>query len=393
MPPKTDVIIIGAGASGLMCALEAGKRGRKVMVLDHANKPGSKILISGGGSCNFTNYYVEPENFISRNPHFCKSAINRYTQWDFIEFINKHNISFHEREHGQQFCDGKASQIVDALVEECKQQGVVFKYKTEIESVVKTDAGFDITTDGGGLKCDSFVVATGGLSIPNIGASPFGYKIAEQFGIPVITPKAGLVPFTLHNQDKERFSDLSGIAVDAIVSLGGVSFRENVLFTHRGLSGPAILQLSSYWNPGETVEINLLPDCDLLEHLIELKDQGVKKVAHNVLGELLPNRLVDRLLDENLRNKSIQDLSNQDVSSIAEQFNCWQIKPNGTEGYRTAEVTVGGVDCDCVSSKTMESTEVKGLYFIGEVLDVTGWLGGFNLQWAWSSGWCAGQFV
>ena len=376
-----------------MCALEAGKRGRKVVVLDHAKKPGSKILISGGGSCNFTNYYVESENFLSSNPHFCKSAIKRYTQWDFIEFINKHNISFHEREHGQLFCDGKASQIVDALVEECKRYDVVFKYKAEIETVSKTDAGFDIETNSCGYKCQSLVVATGGLSIPNIGASSFGYKIAEQFGIPVISPKAGLVPFTLHSQDKERFSDLSGIAVDATVGLGDVSFRENVLFTHRGLSGPAILQLSSYWNPGETVEIDLLPDCDLLEHLKELKDQGVKKVVHNVLGELLPNRLVDRLLDENLRNKSIQDLSNQDVSSIAEQFNCWQIKPNGTEGYRTAEVTFGGVDCDCISSKTMESTDVKGLYFIGEVLDVTGWLGGYNLQWAWSSGWCAGQFV
>ncbi|THB73198.1 MAG: aminoacetone oxidase family FAD-binding enzyme, partial [Gammaproteobacteria bacterium] len=242
-----------------MCALEAGKRGRKVLVLDHAKKPGSKILISGGGSCNFANYYVEPENFICSNPHFCKSAINRYTQWDIIEFINRHNISFHEREHGQLFCDGKASQIVDALMLDCKQVGVVFEFGSEIEEIIRFDSSFVVKSSNKKYESESLVVATGGLSIPNIGASPFGYKIAEQFNIPIISPKAGLVPLTLHNQDKERFSDLSGIAVDATVGLKDVSFRENVLFTHRGLSGPAILQLSSYWNPGETVEIDLLP--------------------------------------------------------------------------------------------------------------------------------------
>lgn len=393
MKQKTDVIIIGAGASGLMCALEAGKRGRKVLVVDHAKKPGSKILVSGGGSCNFTNYYVEPENFISNNPHFCKSAINRYTQWDFIEFINKHNITFHEREHGQLFCDGKASQIVDAIMFECERVGVTFEFNSKIKEIALSDSGFLLKTPCGNHRCESLVIATGGLSIPTIGASPLGYKIAEQFNIPVIPPKAGLVPFTLHSEDKQSFAELSGIAVEAVISCGERAFRENILFTHRGLSGPAILQISSYWNQGDMIEINLLPDCELKNYLRNIKPQGVKKIVRNILGDLLPDRLVEKLLSTNLAAKSIQDISNQDIDEIAGLFNCWQIKPNGTEGYRTAEVTIGGVDCDYISSKTMESKNIKALYFIGEVLDVSGWLGGYNLQWAWSSGWCAGQVV
>ncbi len=416
MISKPNVIIIGAGASGLMCALEAGKRGRKVLVLDHTKKPGNKILVSGGGSCNFTNYYVEAENFICSNPHFCKSAISRYTQWDFIEFINKHQIAFHEREHGQLFCDGKARQIVDALMQECKQAGVTFEFGCEIESITQCTsatlsdlgASFSVKSTNKEYGCESLVVATGGLSIPTIGASPFGYKIAEQFEIPVIPPRAGLVPFTLHKEDKERLAELSGIAVDVQVSCGDTSvtcaessrsalsnptFRENILFTHRGLSGPAILQISSYWSPGELIEINLLPDHDLDMFLKDIKQQGIKKIVRNVLGEMLPQRLVEKLLDGGFAAKGLQDLSARDIKLIADKFNCWKIKPNGTEGYRTAEVTVGGVDCDHVSSKTMESKLVKGLYFIGEVLDVTGWLGGYNLQWAWSSGWCAGQVV
>ncbi len=393
MNDKVGVIIIGAGASGLMCALEAGKRGRKVLVLDHAKKPGNKILISGGGSCNFTNYYVESENFFSQNPHFCKSALSRYTQWDFLEFINKHDIAFHEREHGQLFCDGKASQIVDGFMQECKDAGVGFRFGCEVEGVEQNDSDFQVNTSDGQYSCESLVIATGGLSIPTIGASSFGYKVAEQFDIPMISPKAGLVPFTLQPEDKERFAELSGIAVEAVVSNKQQSFRENILFTHRGLSGPAILQISSYWNPGELVEINLLPDLDLQEMLQAAKQQNNKKIVRNLLADLLPKRVIEQLLDNGLAESKLQDLSSELIKHIANQFNHWQIKPNGTEGYRTAEVTVGGVDCDYVSSKTMESKQVKGLYFTGEVLDVTGWLGGYNLQWAWSSGWCAGQFV
>lgn len=390
---EQNVIIIGAGASGLMCALEAGKRGRKVLVLDHAKKPGNKILISGGGSCNFTNYYVEPENFLSNNPHFCKSALSRYAQWDFLEFINKHKIAFHEREHGQLFCDGKAAQIVDALMEECKEVGVKFRFDCEVNGIEKCDTVFSVDTGGDKYQSDSLVIATGGLSISTIGASSFGYKVAEQFDIPMIAPKAGLVPFTLQPEDKGRFAELSGIAVEAVVSNQQQSFRENILFTHRGLSGPVILQISSYWNPGELVEINLLPDLDLEEMLQETKQQNNKKIVRNLLADMLPKRLVEQLLDNGLAESKLQDLSNEHIKQIANQFNRWQIRPNGTEGYRTAEVTVGGIDCDNVSSKTMEAKAVKGLYFTGEVLDVTGWLGGYNLQWAWSSGWCAGQFV
>lgn len=393
MSSKVNVIIIGAGASGLMCALEAGKRGRKVLVLDHAKKPGNKILISGGGSCNFTNYYVEPENFFSQNLHFCKSALSRYTQWDFLEFINKHKIAFHEREHGQLFCDDKAAQIVDALMDECKQAGVGFRFGCEVGGVEKSDAGFVVDSSDGQYQSESLVVATGGLSIPTIGASSFGYKVAEQFDIPVVAPKAGLVPFTLQPEDKGRFAELSGIAVDAVVSNQQQSFRENILFTHRGLSGPAILQISSYWNPGELIEINLLPDLDLEKTLQDAKQQNNKKIVRNLLADMLPKRVVEQLLDNGLAESKLQDLSNEYIKQIANQFNRWQIRPNGTEGYRTAEVTVGGVDCDCISSKTMEANSVKGLYFTGEVLDITGWLGGYNLQWAWSSGWCAGQFV
>lgn len=390
---KTEVIILGAGASGLMCALEAGKRGRHVLVLDHAKKPGNKILISGGGSCNFTNYEVRPEHFLSQNPHFCKSALSRYTQWDFLAFINTHNIAFHEREHGQLFCDGSAAQIVDALMDECKKAGVGFRFGGEIKSVKQSDTRFVVDTSNGRYHSESLVVATGGPSFPTIGASSFGYKIAEQFHLPVIAPKAGLVPFTLQPEDKLRFAELSGIAVDAVVSNSNQTFRENLLFTHRGLSGPSILQMSSYWNAGEWVEIDLLPGQDLEAFLQEAKQQQNKKAVRNLIADLLPKRVVEQLLENGLAEAKLQELSNEQLKLIANQFHHWQIKPNGTEGYRTAEVTVGGVDCDSISSKKMEAKEVKGLYFTGEVLDVTGWLGGYNLQWAWSSGWCAGQFV
>jgi len=388
----TDVIIIGAGASGLMCAIEAGKRGRKVLVLDHANKAGKKILMSGGGRCNFTNYSIEPGNYISHNPHFCKSALSRYTQWDFLALIGRYQIPFHERDHGQLFCNESAKDILELLLAECDKAGVVVQLNTHIDSVERLTDLFHLKTNNGNFSCQSLVVATGGLSIPKMGATPLGYKIAEQFGIKVLPTRAGLVPFTLQPEDKEKFSALSGIAVPCVVSNNRQSFSENVLFTHRGLSGPAILQISSYWRAGEEVVINLLPQVNLETELKLKRQQKVKNKLKTILEGYLPKRLVSSFLPEDLLDLSLQDLSDKQIQRVADQLHCWTIKPNGTEGYRTAEVTSGGVDCDAVSSKTMESKQVQGLYFVGEVLDVTGWLGGYNFQWAWSSAWCAGQY-
>ncbi|WP_349431471.1 NAD(P)/FAD-dependent oxidoreductase [Methylomarinum sp. Ch1-1] len=389
-----EVVIIGAGAAGLMCAIEAGKRGRRVLVLDHANKAGKKILMSGGGRCNFTNYSVEPENYLSQNPHFCKSALSRYTQWDFLAFINRYQIPYHEREHGQLFCDRSAKDIVNMLLSECDHHGVEVRLRCKILKVQrKEQSGFSLTTDGGSIDAEKLVVATGGLSIPKMGATPFGYRLAEQFGISVIATRAGLVPFTWREEDKVKFAGLSGIAVPAVVSHAGKHFRENVLFTHRGLSGPAILQISSYWRSGETIEINLLPDLDLIEDLKKRRDRHANVKVKTLLTHVLPKRLVQALVNETLLELTLQNCADRHLKEIGAQLNHWVLKPNGTEGYRTAEVTVGGVDCNAVSSKTMESRRVQGLYFVGEVLDVTGWLGGYNFQWAWASGWCAGQFV
>ncbi|HEY8037251.1 MAG TPA: NAD(P)/FAD-dependent oxidoreductase [Methylobacter sp.] len=388
----TDVIIIGAGASGLMCAIEAGKRGRKVLVLDHANKAGKKILMSGGGRCNFTNYSIEPSNYVSHNPHFCKSALSRYTQWDFLALIGQYQIPFHERDHGQLFCDESANDILDMLLAECEKAGVIVQLNTRIDSVERLADRFHLKTGNGSFICQSLVVATGGLSIPKMGATPLGYKIAEQFGINVLPTSAGLVPFTLQPEDKEKFSALSGIAVLSVVSNKRQSFTENVLFTHRGLSGPAILQISSYWHAGEEIVINLLPQVDLEAELKAKRQQNLKNKLKTILEGYLPKRLISVFLAEDLLDLSLQDLSDKQIQRVADRINSWTIKPNGTEGYRTAEVTSGGVDCDAVSSKTMESKQVPGLYFIGEVLDVTGWLGGYNFQWAWSSAWCAGQY-
>lgn len=388
---ETDVIIIGAGASGLMCAIEAGKRGRRVLVIDHANKAGKKILMSGGGRCNFTNLSIEPQNYLSHNPHFCKSALSRYSQWDFLSLVTRYQIPHHERAHGQLFCNDSARDILTMLLTECENAGVIIKLDTSIDSLSKSADGFYLMTSAGRFACQSLVVASGGLSIPKMGATPFGYKIAEQFGIPVRPTYAGLVPFTLQPEDKERFSALSGIAVPCVVSNQKQHFAENVLFTHRGLSGPAILQISSYWRPGEKVEINLLPHNDLAQELKTQRQQKQKSKLKTVLEAHLPKRLLSCLLSEQSLNTTLPDMSDKLISQIAEQINCWTIKPNGTEGYRTAEVTCGGVDCDALSSQTMESKNVPGLYFIGEVVDVTGWLGGYNFQWAWSSGWCAGQ--
>lgn len=378
----------------LMCAIEASKRKRKVLVLDHANKAGKKILMSGGGRCNFTNYYIEPNKYFSHNPHFFKSALSRYTQWDFIELVNKHKIPFHEKTLGQLFCDNKSKDIVDMLLKECEQYGVAIYLNTVIEKIQKTnDYSFKIGTTKGKFHCHSLVIATGGLSIPTMGASPFAYKVAEQFAIRVWPTRAGLVPFTLDVLEKDRLSILSGIGIDSLVNNERNQFREHILFTHRGLSGPAILQLSSYWNPGESICINLLPEHNLLESLKTARAEAPHKQLNSVLSMYLPKRVVEVFIPQKLGEKKLADSSNKDLETISHLLQNWVVKPNGTEGYRTAEVTIGGVDCHAISSKTMEANNVPGLYFIGEALDVTGWLGGYNFQWAWSSGWAAGQVV
>jgi len=391
---KVDVIIIGASASGLMCAIEAAKRGRHVLVLDHANKAGKKILMSGGGRCNFTNYDVSSENYISHNTHFVKSALSRFTQWDFIALVEAYKIPYHEREHGQLFCDDSSKDILNLLLNECKKVNVNIQLKTNIIKLEKkSEHHFLVQSDKGDYDCQSIVIASGGLSIPKMGATSFGYKIAEQFNIKVWPTSAGLVPFTLHNKDKITLSDLSGIAVNSIVSSKSKSFRENILFTHRGLSGPAILQISSYWSAGEAIEINLLPDIDLLEELNYTSKKQPQIKLKTLLHKLLPKRLVNAFIEMELLDKTLQEISQKQLQFVAATIQNWIIKPNGTEGYRTAEVTLGGVDCDALSSKTFESKTVSGLYFIGEVMDISGWLGGYNFQWSWSSGWCAGQYV
>lgn len=391
---KTDVIIIGASASGLMCAIEAAKRGRNVTVLDHANKAGKKILMSGGGRCNFTNYNISSENYISHNSHFVKSALKRFTQWDFIAIVESYKISYHEREHGQLFCDDSSKDILNLLLEECKKAKVKIQLNIHISNINhKEDGSFLLQSENIKYQCHSLVIASGGLSIPKMGASPFGYKVAEQFNIKVWPTSAGLVPFTLHDHDKEKLSDLSGIAINSIVSVKNKSFRENILFTHRGLSGPAILQISSYWSAGEEVEINLLPDVDILNELNITREKQPHIKLKTLLNKLLPKRLVAIFVETELLDKTFQEISQKQFINIAAIFQNWKIKPNGTEGYRTAEVTIGGVDCDALSSKTFESKTETGLYFVGEVMDISGWLGGYNFQWSWSSGWCAGQYV
>ena len=390
----TDVLIIGASAAGLMCAIEAGKRGRRVTVLDHASKAGKKILMSGGGRCNFTNTDISASNYISHNPHFCKSALSRYTQWDFIALVEAYRIPYHERDLGKLFCDISAKDILNMLLAECEKVNVDIRLDCSIETIDTTnDSRFRLKTSHGTMQAPSLVVASGGLSIPKMCASPLGYRIAEQFGHHIWPTAAGLVPFTLQPQDKAKLAELPGIAIHSTVSNPRSEFSENILFTHRGLSGPAILQISSYWQPGEPIDINLLPDIDINGTMKARQATRPKLQLKTLLSEILPRRLVLALLDEDSASAPLQELSNARLDEIAWQLQHWQIKPNGTEGYRTAEVTLGGVDCDQLSSKTMESGKVAGLYFIGEVVDVSGWLGGYNFQWAWSSGWCAGQVV
>ena len=395
MSNKFDVVVIGAGAAGLMCAAEAGRRGRKVLVLDHAKKPGRKILISGGGRCNFTNNEVSAKNYLCRNPHFVKSALSQYSNWDFISMIYKYGIEFEERDHGQLFCLDSAKEIVNMLLSECDQPNIAQRYQVLLTEIEKTEQGFVLRAGAEAFECQSLVVATGGLSMPKLGATPFGYKIAEQFGIPVVPTTAGLVPFTLHKQDKEDFAELSGIAIPAeITAEDGTLFKEALLFTHRGLSGPSVLQISSYWKAGQAVSINLVPEVDVLELLQRNLEKHPNQSMKNTLAKVLPKRLVEVLIERNeLTDKPLKQYNGKELQEIVEYLEHWKIAPNGTEGYRTAEVTLGGVDTDYLSSKTMECKTVPGLYFIGEVMDVTGWLGGYNFQWCWSSGFVAGQWV
>jgi predicted Rossmann fold flavoprotein len=385
-----DVIVIGAGAAGLMCAATAAARGRKVLVIDHANKAGKKILMSGGGRCNFTNMYTEPANFLSQNPHFCKSALARYTQWDFIGLVAGYGVPYHEKKLGQLFCDNKASDILGLLLAECERTGAEVRLNTSVQEVGAVEGGYRLLTSSGVLTCASLVVATGGLSIPTLGATGLGYQLARQFGHSVLPTRAGLVPFTITDQLKALCIELSGTSVDCIASCNGHSFRENLLFTHRGLSGPAILQVSSFWVPGEKVTINLLPDHDALGWLQAAQSERPNTELRTLLGDLFTRKMAQLLCDTWFESRPLKQYTPAQLQAVAEQLGHWELVPAGTEGYRTAEVTLGGVDTREVSSKTMESLKSPGLYFIGEVLDVTGHLGGFNFQWAWASGYAAG---
>lgn len=425
-----DVIIIGAGASGLYCALTAGRRGRRVLVLDHANKAGKKILMSGGGRCNFTNYYVEPEHFIGANQHFCKSALSRYPSWEFIGMVAAHNIPYHEREHGQLFCDDSAQDILTMLLAECTAAGVQVKLNAQIDSVqaIENDknAKFELLTSKQlskkekqerkesanqtklpqtGYRCESLVVATGGLSIPTMGASGLGYELAQQFGHTLIATDASLVPFTFTDKTGELIRSLAGISLPVIASNERISFKLPMLFTHRGLSGPAMLQLSNYWHTGETISINLLPNIDMTALLLAHKKSHPKQLIRTVVADYtdsgddsnkLPKKLLAALqthLWDDIKDTELANIKDERLTELGATLNGWQLKPSGTEGYRTAEVTRGGVKTDEVSSKTMQSNMQEGLYFIGEVLDVTGWLGGYNFQWAWASGFVCGEVV
>jgi predicted Rossmann fold flavoprotein len=390
---RCDVLVIGAGAAGLMCALTAGRRGRLVQVIDHANKVGKKILMSGGGRCNFTNTGTTPANFLSANPHFCKSALARYTPADFIEMVEQHGIAYHEKELGQLFCDVSSKQIVKLLMDECTAVGAQVRSHCSVEKVERGADGFRVQTSQGLFHASSLVVATGGLSIPSLGATGFGFELARQFGHEVLPTRAGLVPLTLSGTHQERLADLSGVALPVEARCNGKSFRNFMLLTHRGVSGPAILQISSFWQPGDDLRMDLLPDRDAEAWLREMKrDRGASELR-TVLSEVMPRRLALRLCERWLADKPMRQLDERELKANAALLNDFPLVASGTEGYRTAEVTLGGVDTRKVSSSTMESQLVPGLHFIGEVLDVTGWLGGYNFQWAWASGHAAGNAV
>ena len=392
-----DVIVIGGGAAGLFCALTAGQRGRSVLVLDSSNKVGKKILMSGGGGCNFTNLDITPENYLSNNPHFCISALNRYNQWQFIDLVEHHQIPYHEKSHGELFCDKSSKDILKMLLDECAAAQVVIRTKAIVSQIEPIEeGGFNLSVAGQKICCQSLVVASGGLSIPTLGASGFGYDIAEQFGLNVLPRSAGLVPFTFSDWVKDISETNSGLSLDVEMSVNGMSFRENLLFTHRGISGPAALQLSSYWKPGQFISINLLPDHDAQILLLGYKQSHPKSLLRNLTGPLLSKGFTQSLQTRywpQYAETPAAEIPNTVLVSLAGHLSNWQLKPSGTEGYRTAEVTLCGVDTDHISSKTMECKSQSGLYFVGEVLDVTGHLGGYNFQWAWASGYAAGCYV
>jgi predicted Rossmann fold flavoprotein len=389
-----DVVVLGAGAAGMMCAIEAGKRGRSVLVLDHADAAGEKIRISGGGRCNFTNMRTAPEHFLSDNPRFCISALRRYTPKDFVAMVERHNIAFHEKALGQLFCDGSAGQIIRMLLEEMDGYGVKLRLKSVIEAVEKTDKGYRVTVEGmDHIHCASVVVATGGKSIPKMGATGFGYDLAKQFGLRLTNIRPALVPLTFEIGLLERLSSLSGVSLEAVIASGKTKFAEAMLFTHRGLSGPSILQISSYWREGDEIVLDMAPGIDLFEELRRARTEQGRQAIHTVLGHFIPKRLAQLIADLEGASGPIGDFSDKRLRVIANAIKDWHVKPVGSEGYRTAEVTLGGVDTRDLESRTLEAKDVKGLYFIGEVVDVTGWLGGYNFQWAWASGWSAGQTV
>ncbi len=391
MQRKSDVIVIGAGAAGMMCAIRAAQRGRSVVVLDHAKSPGEKIRISGGGRCNFTNIHAGPKSFLSANPHFCKSALARFTPSDFIAMVDRHRIAWHEKTLGQLFCDDSAKDIIHMLLDEMRAAGAVLHLRTDISDVERGSDGFRISTSEGMYECSSLVIATGGKSIPKMGATGFAYRIAEQFGLPMVETRPGLVPLTLDQATLESLSELSGISAPAEIRHGKTAFREALLFTHRGLSGPAILQISSFWREGDDITVDIEPDVDLFEHLKAAKKTNGRQSAQTALGEILPKRLAQYLTERAGIVGHMADLSDKALLRLADAAQNWKIKPSGSEGYRTAEVTLGGIDTAALDSRTMQAKSVAGLYFIGECVDVTGWLGGYNFQWAWASGFAAGE--
>jgi predicted Rossmann fold flavoprotein len=397
MQNEADVVILGAGGAGMMCAIRAGLRGRSVVLLDHAKKIGGKILISGGGRCNFTNLGAGPGNYVSLNPHFMKSALARYSPWDFIELVVKHGIPYHEKKLGQQFCDGSAQAIVDMLEKECLSAGARFELSCKIERVELIPTGnrrFRVSTDRGIVECDSVVVATGGLSLPKIGATGIGYEIAKEFGLDLVARAPALDGFVFSDEDGRRFSGLAGVSFDSIITCNGMTFHEAILFTHAGLSGPATLQASLHWNGGDPVTVDLLPGIDPMVWFMEKKKSGNRSLVKNLLSELLASRLAERLCELHFPDaRPLPDVSEKELKVFCELLKSWTFVPKSTVGYSKAEVTRGGVSTDELSSKTLETRKVPGLYFIGEVVDVTGWLGGYNFQWAWASGAAAGDVV
>ena len=388
-----DVVVIGAGAAGMMCAIEAGKRGRRVLVIDHAKAAGEKIRISGGGRCNFTNLNTKFENFLGQNPRFAISALRRYRPRDFIAWIERHGIAWHEKTLGQLFCDGSAREIIDMLLSEMHQAGVTWRLSTTVERVEKTEAGFHLATTGGSVSCEALVVATGGKSIPKMGATGFGYEVARQFGLKVTETRPALVPLTFEVGLLDRLKPLAGVATDAVVACGKTRFAEAMLFTHRGLSGPAILQISSYWREGDEITVDMAPGTDLYQVLRQARTDAARQAPQTILAHHVPKRLAQLIVETEGVTGNLADQSDKVLRRLADAIGAWRVKPVGSEGYRTAEVTLGGVDTDALDNRTLAARAVPGLYFIGEVVDVTGWLGGYNFQWAWASGWCAGQAV